>query len=161
MDFGYHFTASHRLFIAAFVIAQGWNDSLVRNKRRRGLTLEVAGDVILNLVVAWRAEKQGPVHQGKLLKHRQGSVAQRTVDHVPLAGAESWQDKPAGEEASAVTSTTSTSPSSKLAGFFFVFSLPRRRQNAKYPREQTHSWRRPDVFFHGCQSLISVAADNS
>lgn len=50
--------------------------------------MEVAGNIIVNLVVARRAEKQGPIHQGKLLEHRQGPVAQRTVEHVPLAGAE-------------------------------------------------------------------------
>lgn len=70
-------------------------DSTVRNKATPALTLEVAGDVILDLVVARRAEKQGPVHQRELLKDRQGSVAQRAVDHVPLAGTERRQDKPA------------------------------------------------------------------
>lgn len=53
-----------------------------------GLTLKVAGDVILNLFVARRAEKQRPVHQRKLLKHGQRSVAQRAVDHVSLARTE-------------------------------------------------------------------------
>lgn len=58
------------------------------------LTLKVARDIILNLIMAWRAEEQRPIHQRKLLEHRQRPVAQRTVDHVPLARAESWQDKP-------------------------------------------------------------------
>lgn len=81
-------------------------ESAVNQQRRRGrwrtregnfgLTLEVAGDVVLDLIVARRAEKEGPVHQGELLEHWQGSVAQSTVDHVPLAGAESRQDEPEG-----------------------------------------------------------------
>lgn len=63
---------------------------------KAGLTLKVAGDIVLDLVVARRAEKQSPVHQRKLLKHGQRSVAQRAVDHVPLAGAEGRQDEPTG-----------------------------------------------------------------
>ena len=85
------------VLIAAFVFAQCPNYSSGRNKAKRGLTLEVAGDIVLNLVVARRAEKQGPVYQRKLLEHWQGSVAQCTVEHVPVAGAESRQDEPAGE----------------------------------------------------------------
>lgn len=60
------------------------------------LTLEVTGDVVLDLVVARRAEEQSPVHQRKLFEHRQRPVAQRAVDHVPLARAEGRQDEPAG-----------------------------------------------------------------
>lgn len=52
-------------------------------------------NVILDLVVPRRAEEQGAVHQGELLKHGQRSVAKCTVDHVPLARAEGRQDKPA------------------------------------------------------------------
>lgn len=63
---------------------------------RAALTLEVTGDVVLDLVVARRAEEQSPVHQRKLFEHRQRPVAQRAVDHVPLARAEGRQDEPAG-----------------------------------------------------------------
>lgn len=52
VDFGYYLIASCCLFIAAFVIAQSRNYSIARNKLKRFLTLEVAGDIILNLVVA-------------------------------------------------------------------------------------------------------------
>jgi len=68
--------------------------SLVLSKPR--LTLKVAGDVVLDLVVAWRAEEQSPVHQRKLFKHGQRSVAQRTVHQVPPARAQRRQDEPAG-----------------------------------------------------------------
>lgn len=62
---------------------------------RASLTLQVTRNVILDLVVSRRAEKQGAVHQGELLEHGQRSVAKGTVDHVPLARAEGRQDKPA------------------------------------------------------------------
>lgn len=92
-----HFKACCCLvFIAAFVITQCWNHSPNGDGGKLGLTLQVAGDVILNLIMARWAEKQGPIDQRKLLEHWQGSVAQCTVDHVPLAGTESGQDKPAG-----------------------------------------------------------------
>ena len=54
----------------------------------------MAGDVVLNLVVSRGAQEESAVHQGELLKHRQGPVAQGTVDHVPLAGAQGRQYKP-------------------------------------------------------------------
>lgn len=82
------------------------------------LTLEVAGDVVLNLVVARGAEKQSPVHQGELFEHGQRSVAQRTVDHVPLARTEGWQNKPTGRNMDDIFETT------LLKGnysFFFFF----------------------------------------
>lgn len=53
VDFGYHLIASCCLFIAAFVITQCPNYSTqVRSELKPGLTLEVAGDIILDLVVA-------------------------------------------------------------------------------------------------------------
>lgn len=92
-----HFKACCCLvFIAASVVTQCWSHSTNGDGGKLGLTLQVAGDVVLNLIVARRAEKQGPVDQRKLLEHWQGSVAQCTVDHVPLAGTESGQDEPAG-----------------------------------------------------------------
>lgn len=63
-----------------------------------GLTLKVTGDVVLNLIVAWGAEEQSPVHQRELFEHRQRPVAQRTVDHVSLARTEGRQDEPAGRQ---------------------------------------------------------------
>lgn len=60
------------------------------------LTLKVARHIVLNLIMAWRAEEQRPIHQRKLLKYRQRPVAQCTVDHVSLARTESWQDEPIG-----------------------------------------------------------------
>ena len=56
----------------------------------------MAGDVVLDLVVARGAQEERAVHQGELLKHRQGPVAQGTVDHVALAGAQGRQYKPIG-----------------------------------------------------------------
>lgn len=48
IDFGYHFIA--RLgFITPFIIAQCWN---YPKKGKLCLTLEVAGDIILNLIMA-------------------------------------------------------------------------------------------------------------
>lgn len=64
-------------------------------KSQTSPTLEVTGNIILDLVVPRRAKEQGAIHQWELLKHRQRSVAKGTVDHVPLAGAEGRQDKPA------------------------------------------------------------------
>lgn len=60
-----------------------------------GLTLQVAGDVVLNLIVTRGAEEQSPVHQRELFEHRQRPVTQSTVDHVSLARAEGRQDEPA------------------------------------------------------------------
>lgn len=64
-----------------------------------GLTLQVAGDIVLDLLVAWGAEEQSPVHQRELLEHRQRPVAQRTVHYVSLARAEGRQDEPGGRGA--------------------------------------------------------------
>lgn len=54
----------------------------------------MARHIVLDLIMSSRAQEQGPVHQGELLKDRQGAVAQGTIDHVPVAGAQSRQDVP-------------------------------------------------------------------
>lgn len=54
----------------------------------------MARHIVLDLIMSSRAQEQGPVHQGELLKDRQGAVAQGTIDHVPVAGAQSRQDEP-------------------------------------------------------------------
>lgn len=87
------------------------------------LTLEVAGDVVLNLVVARGAEKQSPVHQGELFEHGQRSVAQRTVDHVPLARTEGWQNKPTGRNMDDIFETTLLKGNYSFFFFFQTWAL--------------------------------------
>lgn len=51
-------------------------------------SLQVARHVIFNLIMTRGAEKQGPIHQWKLLKYWEGAVAQGAVHNISVAGTE-------------------------------------------------------------------------
>lgn len=55
--------------------------------------LEVTGNIVFDLIVSGRAQKQSAVHQRELLEHRQRTVAQGTVYNISVAGTEGREDE--------------------------------------------------------------------
>lgn len=98
----FHFHIAHT---KCQVCINGWTDTTrqpligkqkTTTKKVDSLTLKMARNIVLDLVVARGTQEERSIHQGELLEHRQCPVAQGTVNHIPLAGAKGRQYKPTG-----------------------------------------------------------------